>query len=73
MENAPQIVITLDIKGIYKHMYLPMMAGYCSIGKCFKGRSNYLFFFSKGKHRVQSIGQCFKSMIKENKKEQIKY
>ena len=28
-EIASQIVITLDIKGIYKHTYLPIMTGYC--------------------------------------------
>merc|ERR1712051_901443 len=29
-------------------MYLPIMTGYCTIGKCFRRQSNYLYFFLKG-------------------------
>ena len=62
------MVITLDIKGIYKHLYLPIMTRYCSIGKCFRRQSSYLYLFSKGKYPALIIGQCFKnSMVEKNK------
>ena len=60
--------ITIDIKGIYKDLYLPIMSGYCSIGKCFRRQSNYLYF-SKGKYPILIIGQCLKkSMVEKIKK-----
>ena len=52
--------ITIDIKGIYKDLYLPIMSGYCSIGEYFRRQSDYLYFFSKGKYPIQIIGQRFK-------------
>ena len=62
--------ITIDIKGIYKDLYLPIMSGYCSVGKCFRRQSNYLYFFLKAnipyRLQVNALKKAWLKKIKIN-------